>query len=446
MSDTNSLVCERIAQGGVVGAGGAGFPTHVKLGGKADTVVINAAECEPLLHKDKELILARGEELAEGLAVGMQLTGAQRGIVGIKGKYKPVIDSLRPKLAKNMEIVPLDDAYPSGDEFILVYETLGRVIPPGGIPLAVGAVVMNVETAINVAASVLKEQPVTHKYVSVAGAVEHPCTVCVPIGTPLSACLKPAGKILIDDPCFIIGGVMMGTLAADLNGPVTKTTGGIIVLPRENAVVRRMSRPWKDVARIGIAACDQCSFCTELCPRNLLGHPIEPHRAMRSLGFNLSKQADVPGTQFCCECNLCSSYSCPEGLDPKNVCAENKRRLLAEKKRYENPPFQQNRASLHMKNRKTPTSRLMQRTGLTAYVNKGPLVLEPITVSEVTILLKQHIGALCQPTVRQGDPVRAGQTIAVRPLTDGKPALGADIHASVSGTVVRVEQDKIVIR
>jgi Na+-translocating ferredoxin:NAD+ oxidoreductase RnfC subunit len=344
-----------------------------------------------------------------------------------------------------MEIVPLDDAYPAGDEFILVYETLGRVIPPGGIPLVVGAVVMNVETAINVAASVLQGLPVTKKYVSVAGAVEHPCTVCVPIGTPLSACLRPAGKITIDDPCFILGGVMMGRLESDLSLPVTKTTGGIIVLPRDNAVVRRMSRSWNDVARIGIAACDQCSFCTELCPRNLLGHPIEPHRAMRSLGFNLSKQSDVPGTQFCCECNLCSSYSCPEGLDPKNVCVENKRRLLAEKKRYENPPFQRNRASLHMKNRKAPTSRLMQKTGLTSYVNKGPLVSEPIAVSEVIILLRQHIGAPCQPTVQPGDQVQAGQTIAVRPYTDGKPALGVDIHASMTGTVTSLDEDKIVL-
>ncbi len=446
MSNTNSLAGEMIAQAGVVGAGGAGFPTHVKLAGKADTVVINAAECEPLLHKDKELILARGEEMIEGLAIGMQLTGAGRGIVGIKGKYKHVHESLRPKLGKNMEIVPLDDAYPSGDEFILVYETLGRVIPPGGIPLAVGAVVMNVETAINVAAAVVAGQSVVKKYVSVAGAVEHPCTVCVPIGAPLSACLKPAGKIVIDDPCFVIGGVMMGRLETDLNGPVTKTTGGIIVLPRENVVVRRMSRSWKEVAKIGIAACDQCSFCTELCPRNLLGHPIEPHRAMRSLGFNLSKHADVPGTQFCCECNLCSMYSCPEDLDPKNVCAENKRRLLAEKKRYENPPFQQNRASLHMKNRKAPTSRLIQKTGLTSYTNKGPLISEPLSVSEVAILLRQHIGAPCQPTVQPGDNVELGQPIAVRPITDGKAALGADIHASIAGSVVSVDQDRIVLR
>ncbi|MGL6194991.1 MAG: proline reductase-associated electron transfer protein PrdC, partial [Thermoguttaceae bacterium] len=214
----NGITQDQIAVAGVVGAGGAGFPTHVKLSGKADTLVINAAECEPLLHKDKELILSRADELVDGVAAGMKLVNATKGVIGIKGKYKNVIDHLKPKLSKGMEIVPLEDAYPAGDEFILVYETLHRVIPPGGIPLAVGAVVMNVETAINVANS--NSSPVVSKYVSVAGEVEHPCTVCVPIGAPLSACLAPAGKIKISDPCFVIGGVMMGKLETDLSKPV----------------------------------------------------------------------------------------------------------------------------------------------------------------------------------------------------------------------------------
>ncbi|MBO7707281.1 MAG: hypothetical protein J6S42_01205, partial [Thermoguttaceae bacterium] len=167
-----SMTTADLAAAGVVGAGGAGFPTHVKLSGKADTVVINAAECEPLLHKDKEIILRYGESVVEGLARGMELTGASRGVVGIKRKYKHVIDSLQPKLRRGMEIVPLDDAYPAGDEFVLVYKTLGRVIPPGGIPLAVGAVVMNVETAYNVART--GKSPVVEKFVSVAGAVRRP--------------------------------------------------------------------------------------------------------------------------------------------------------------------------------------------------------------------------------------------------------------------------------
>ncbi|MBR5626614.1 MAG: SLBB domain-containing protein, partial [Thermoguttaceae bacterium] len=326
-----SITVDQIAQAGVVGAGGAGFPTHVKLSGKADTVVINAAECEPLLHKDKELILHYGKQLVEGLARGMELVGANRGVIGIKRKYTKVIDSLQQHLRPGMEIIPIDDIYPAGDEFVLVYQTLGRIIPPGGIPLAVGAVVMNVETAINVAA--VGTSPVVDKYVSVAGAVKNPVSVCVPIGTPLSTCLKAAGGAIIDDPAFVLGGVMMGKLIPDLSGPVTKTTGGIIVLPKNHFIVQRKNWDWNRTRRVGIAACDQCSHCTELCPRYLLGHPIEPHKSMRSLGFNLSREASVMGTQFCSACNLCSYCSCPEGLDPQGVNARNKQQLMQEKKR-----------------------------------------------------------------------------------------------------------------
>ncbi len=438
------ITTEQIAHAGIVGAGGAGFPTHVKLSGKADTVVINAAECEPLLHKDKELIMRYGDRLVAGLAIAMELTGASRGVVGIKRKYTKVIGSLQPLLKTNMEIIPLDDAYPAGDEFILVYQTLGRIIPPGGIPLAVGAVVMNVETAINV--SQADTTPVIRKYVSVAGAVNNPCTVCVPIGAPLSACLAAAGGASIDDPAFVLGGAMMGTLVADLTGPVTKTTGGLIVLPKDHFIVQRKSWDWEKTSRVGRAACDQCSHCTELCPRYLLGHPIEPDKTMRSLGFNQSRQASVAGTIFCSECNLCSYCSCPEGLDPKGVNAQNKRRIIAEKSQWKNPPFHPERPGLLMDFRKTPTSRLMRRIGLDRFVNKGPLLEKELVVDTVEILLRQHIGAPSLPTVAPGVQVHQGDTIAIRPVTDGKPALGVDIHASINGTVTAVTERSIIIK
>ncbi len=329
---------EDIAAAGVVGAGGAGFPTHVKLAGRADSVVINAAECEPLLHKDKEVLRQYTDEVLEGLGIAMRLVGADRGSIGIKGKYHDVIDLLRPKLSAGMEVVPLDDSYPSGDEFILVYSVLGRVVPPGGIPLAVGAVVMNVETALNVARST--EGPVIEKYLTIAGAVAHPVTLRVPIGVTLAECVAAAGGATVSDPNYVVGGVMMGCLEENHDAVVTKTTGGVIVLPGDHFVVRRHRRDWTQMVRIGRSACDQCSFCTELCPRWLLGHPIEPHRAMRSLGFNLVGQADVSGTSFCCECNLCSMISCPEDLDPRDVCVENKRRLAAEKRRWGKPAVQ----------------------------------------------------------------------------------------------------------
>ena len=115
----SKITLEHVAQAGVVGAGGAGFPTHAKLAGRADTVLINAAECEPLLHKDKEVLRAYADRVLEGLLVGIDLVGAQRGVIGIKGKYQDVIAQVQPKLPANVQIVPLRDAYPAGDEFML---------------------------------------------------------------------------------------------------------------------------------------------------------------------------------------------------------------------------------------------------------------------------------------------------------------------------------------
>jgi Na+-translocating ferredoxin:NAD+ oxidoreductase RnfC subunit len=434
---------EHVAEAGVVGAGGAGFPTHVKLAAKADTVLINAAECEPLLHKDKEVLRQYADDVLEGLAAAMRLVGAGRGVVGIKGKYQDVIELLQPKLAPGMEIVPLRDAYPAGDEFILVYDVLGRVIPPGAIPLAVGAVVMNVETAVNVALSA--DQPVTEKYLTVAGAVANPVTLRVPVGVTLAQCVQAAGGPTVPDPNYVVGGVMMGYLEDDHDALVDKTTGGVIVLPDEHVVVRRRRQDWQEIVRIGRSACDQCSYCTELCPRWLLGHPIEPHRAMRSLEFNLVGESNVIGTAFCCECNLCSLYSCPEDLDPKNVCTQNKRRLAAEKKRWEDPPFNPSRPELHLENRKAPMSRLIQKLGLHRFHNVGPLDNDLMEAGKVGIQLKQHLGAPCEPVVKAGDRVVKGQAVGRRPTSDGKPALGAPVHASIDGTVTAVRDGVVWI-
>ncbi len=433
----------QVHDAGVVGAGGAGFPTHVKLAAKADTVLINAAECEPLLHKDKEVLRAFPDQVLNGLAQAMRLVGASRGIIGIKGKYHDVIELLRPRLPQGVEIVSLPDAYPSGDEFMLVYEATGRVIPPGGIPLHVGAVVINVETAKNVAEAAA--QPVTEKFLTVAGAVHEPVTLRVPIGVTLEACVEAADGPTVSNPQYMVGGVMMGYLEENHQALVDKTTGGLIVLPDDHVVVRRRRRDWAQIARIGRSACDQCSYCTELCPRWLLGHPIEPHRAMRSLGFNLVGEANVLGTSFCCECNLCSLYSCPEDLDPRNVCVQNKRRLASEKRRWESPPFVPERAERHLKNRRAPTARLMRKLGLTHFTNRGPLVERAVSARRVGIKLKQHVGAPCRPVVSVGDNVLRGQVVGVPPEVNGKPALGAPVHSSIDGRVTAVDDAVIWI-
>ncbi|MGO8757865.1 MAG: 4Fe-4S dicluster domain-containing protein [Terracidiphilus sp.] len=426
---------DRIGELGIVGAGGGGFPTAVKFRAQVPLLIANAAECEPLLHKDKELLHHYAEPFLHGMTIAMQLVGARQGVVGIKEKYHDIIAELEASAPAGIRIVPLPDVYPAGDEFILVHMVTGRVIPPGGLPKDVGAAVANVETLMNIGL----DRPVTHKYLTVAGAVAEPVTLRVPVGTSIGEVIDAAGGPTVPDIGILLGGVMMARPAADLSVPVTKTTGGIVVLPADHALIRRHNAPWVHVARIGRSACDQCRFCTEFCPRYLLGHPIEPHLAMRSLGFAEGADSMVAGTLYCCECNLCTLFACPEDLDPKNVCVQSKPVARERGLTWKGTP---DSVEPHPMGefRRVPTRRLMAKLGLGEFRNVGPLSGHIFAPRKVTLPLKQHAGAPAVATVKTGDRVRVGDLIAA-PETG---QLGARIHASIDGRVT-VESGAVVI-
>lgn len=431
---TLNPVLQRIEALGIVGAGGGGFPAAVKLGARVSLVIANAAECEPLLHKDKELLLHFSEIFLRGLHMVMDLVGAGEGVIGIKEKYHDIIATLERDAGARVRVLALPDVYPAGDEFVLVHMVTGRVIPPGGLPKDVDSVVCNVETLINIALDL----PVTHKYLTIAGAVQRPVTVRAPIGLSIGDAMAAAGGPVVRNFGVLLGGVMMARPVADLDVPVTKTTGGIIVLPAEHPLIRRYNAPVEQIRRIGRAACDQCRFCTEYCPRFLLGHPIEPHRAMQSLGFGTPHDAAV-STLYCCECNLCTLYACPEDLDPKNVCVQAK--PLA---RERGLVFKGSPASISphpmAEFRRVPMRRLIARLGLGEYNQPAPLTRFEFSPRSVTIPLKQHAGIAAAPVVSQGQGVRAGDLLAAP--REGK--LGARVHASLDGRV-RLEADAVVI-
>jgi Na+-translocating ferredoxin:NAD+ oxidoreductase RnfC subunit len=420
------MTIERIESHGVVGAGGAGFPTAVKLRTPVSTLLVNAAECEPLLHKDKELLRHHAEPLFQGLRVAMECLGAREAIIGIKNKYDDVMAELKPQLPEGVRIHPLSDSYPAGDEFILVHDTTGKVIPPGGLPKDVDTVTMNVETLVNIGL----DRPVTHKYLTVAGAVKTPVTLRVPVGLTLREAVEAAGGPTDSPVAYLVGGAMMGRLAEAPDEPITKTTGGLIVVPATHPLAVRHGAKWGQIARVGRSACDQCRFCTEMCPRYLLGHPIEPHAAMRALGFTEPPNPTIAGTLYCCECNLCSLYACPEDLDPKNVCVESKPIARERGLVFKGQP-EDVQAHPLAEGRRVPTKRLMARLGLNEFRNVGPLVDHDFAPARVVLPLKQHAGAPARPTVREGEGVKVGDLVA-RPA-DGQ--LGAPIHASIDGTV-----------
>ena len=420
---------DSIQDNGVVGAGGAGFPAAVKLRAKAETLIVNAAECEPLLHKDKELLIHHAGEMFRGLKVAIERVGARQAVIGIKEKYEAVIRTITEQAPGGVRIHPLSDTYPAGDEFLLVYDVTGRVIPPGGLPLNVGAVVVNVETLVNIG----RGRPVTHKYLTVAGAVQNPVTLRVPVGTPLGEVIQAAGGATVAEYDVLMGGAMMGRLASGPDEPILKTTGGAVVLPRSHGLIARYRLPWSAIYRIGKSACDQCTFCTELCPRRMLGHPIQPHLAMRALGFAPAKDQMIAGTLYCCECNLCSLFACPENLDPKNVCVHDKA-IAREKKLQWVGNAADIRPNYLYPARRIPMRRLIQRLGLAGFRNVGPLEDRPLRPKRVVLPLQQHAGVPSLPVVKAGQRVREGDLLAAPP----KGKLGANIHASIAGTVREV--------
>jgi len=429
------LTINEIQSFGIIGAGGAGFPTHVKLNSNPDTIIMNAAECEPLLHKDMQILRNHGDEVLEGFKIAMQLTGAREGIIGIKDKHHEEIELLESRVSGNCRVQPIDDVYPAGDEVTLIYMTTGRIVPPGALPLSVGCVVQNVETLYNIGAN----KPVVSKFISVAGAVEEPATVEVPVGTSYAEVLSHF-KITADEYVVRSGGLMMGVLEQDLNTVVSKRTSALIVLPADHYCVTMYRRFSTDhaVDIIAKAGCDQCSFCTELCPRYLLGHPVRPELAMRNRMFTREDlPLTNPGNLSCCECNLCTMYACPEGLDPKGATLIDKRLAKSQKTTWSGE-----RPAIHpmFEYRKVPVKKLKQRLDVTMFRDEGPLKQLNIHPNLVRVPLHQHSGTPARPVVKEGDRVKKYEMIG-----NASSKISCTVHASIDGIVRKITDDEIII-
>ncbi len=433
-------LAEQVRKAGVVGAGGGGFPTHVKLGGKADTVIANGAECEPLLHKDAAVMEHYAAQVVAGVQLTMEAVGAKTGVIGIKAKKKHAVEAVQAACKGTpVRVHLLGDYYPAGDEYDLVHEVTGRLIPPAGIPLQVGAVVNNVETLMNVAAAA-DGKPVTQKIVTIAGAVRRPVTLTVPIGTRFRDCLEAAGGLVTDDPVLCIGGLLMGETTDDLDRPITKTTTGAVILPRTHYIVQRKLKPTATKARIGKSACDQCRYCTEYCPRFLLGYAVEPHQVMRSLAFTATgKEFWNPWGALCCACGLCTLFSCPEALFPKEACDTAKAEMRQAGVKWSGPTTVKPHAM--REGRRVPIKALTRKLQVQEYDLPAPLQAGALSPREVALPLRQGAGAANQPLVKTGDRVSAGQPLGEVPAK----AMGAIIHAPFAAAVKAVNADHIVL-
>jgi Na+-translocating ferredoxin:NAD+ oxidoreductase RnfC subunit len=377
-------------------------------------------------------------DVAEGLRSVMKHTGAPRGVIALKGHYKKAITALQREISGDGDISLhiMKSYYPAGDEQQIVYEITGHVVPTGGIPLDVGAVVSNVSTLMQIAEAA-RNIPVTEKYVTVGGAVKKPVTLKAPIGTSMAELMEAAGGTTAEC-CYIIGGPCMGKVEFDIDIPVSKTTGGIIAIPKTHPLVRQKSDRMS--LQLIKAVCCQCSLCTQMCPRNSLGLRVEPHKAMRSMAQGIDLMERPNGVFSCCDCGVCTYFACNFGLKPSKVMGQ----IKAGMQKAGVKPRKEVYAPVDrcLDTKKLPTSRLIYRMGISEYDVPAPMDGRLLETGRVKIPLKMHIGVPSKPVVSVGQLVKRGDLIADIP----EKALGAKVHASIDGKVAGATDEYIEIR
>jgi Na+-translocating ferredoxin:NAD+ oxidoreductase subunit C len=290
----------KINEAGIVGMGGATFPSHVKLtvpkGKKVNTLLINGAECEPYLTADHVLMLEKGEEILIGVSILKKALDVNEAIIGIENNKTDAVAQLQ-ELAKKFDgirIQPLKVKYPQGGEKQLIKAILNREVPSGGLPVDVGAVVFNVGTAFAVYEAVQKNKPLIDRVVTVTGkSIKNPANFRVRIGTPVGLVLEAAGGLPDDTGKVISGGPMMGKALMDISVPIVKGSSGILLIPEKEARRRQME------------PCIRCGKCASVCPLGL-----EPYLLMPLSQRSLYERLEQEKVMDCMECGSCT-YICP---------------------------------------------------------------------------------------------------------------------------------------
>ena len=439
----SNRISELALKAGIVGAGGAGFPTHVKLDTQVNHIIINGAECEPLITVDQMLMFHHSDALMRMAEQVRHELGAVLVSFAVKAKHTQVITELQRAINnnQNLEVFQLGDFYPAGDEVVTVYEVTGLSIPEGGIPLDVGVVVINVETLWNLSQA---EKGIvnTYKWLTVAGEVERPGIYHVPMGIAKHQVLEAARASLEEDVYVIDGGPMMGKLVEDLNESVTKTTKALLVFPANHPVIVNARRDMNQMLMQARSMCCQCRLCSDICPRNLLGYHCEPNRTILDAAYNWSINSDTMTQAFSCsECGACDMYSCPMGLSPRRINSMLKQQL--NKSQIPNP-YKGNKPqpSVWRPYRRIPTSRLRARLDVDKYFSPVSINEQEFNPEQIYLPLKQHIGAPAQPVVKVGDAVRLGQLIAAIPEST---QVSSNIFSSMDGRVTAVNAEGIKI-
>ena len=424
---------------GIVGAGGAGFPSYAKLAQGADLLLINGAECEPLLYTDYIILKNEMTMVLSGITEVLEHTKIPKAMIAIKAhtaKKLGVTDGER--LADKIFMRVLPDVYPLGDEISLIYEATGRLVNPGKLPITQGIIVYNVETMYNLGRAARYSEPVTTTWITIGGDVKSTVVIKVPVGTRVADIFNMLNIELKEGYSVIDGGPSMGKIINPSTYAVAKTTKGLLILPDETqAVASKKMDPKMAVVRAETACC-QCTRCTDLCPRHLLGYPLEPHKMVRTaMGVVEAMPEMVMSATLCCGCGLCESLACNQGISPRAVIDSYKAVLAKNRLRFNSDGAYKVRAEREY--RMVPSEKWTSMLGITKFDKVADFYGETEDFARVEIPLSKHIGAPSVPTVSDGDVVDKGDLIAM-----AAEGLSLPQHASISGRVT-LGNNKIII-
>ena len=430
---------ELMQNNGILGGGGAGFPSYAKLAEGANLLLINGAECEPLLYTDYILLKDEASLVLSGISAVLERTGIEKSLIAIKdhtAKRLGVTDGER--LADKIYIKVLPDVYPMGDEISLIYQATERLIQPGKLPITEGVIVYNVETMYNLGRCVRFSEPVTKKWLTIGGDIKNPMVIKVPVGAKIADIFNKFGITVDEDHTVIDGGPSMGKVINPSTYAVTKTTKSILILPNDVEAIRtKKLNKTLAVARAETACC-QCTRCTDMCPRHLLGYPLEPHKMVRTaMGAAEVMPEMVLSATLCCGCGICESLACNQGISPKAVIENYKGVLAKNKMRFSSNEIYDVRDERDY--RMVPSNKWLSTLGITRFDKVADFNGEHNDFNRVEITLNSHIGAPSVPCVKDGDIVGEGEIIA-----NAGNGLSLPQHASISGRVT-LGNNKIII-
>ena len=430
----------KMKEAGIVGAGGAGFPSYAKLTDGIDALVVNGAECEPLLYTDYVIM----RDNLEKLCVGMEKV---RDALGAKNAYLSIKEHTAKKLSLTDEqtifygikVKTLPDAYPMGDEIAVIYQTLGRIVPPGKLPASVGVIVYNTETILNLYEALYENKTVTEKWLTVGGDTEKTHVVKVPLGMKVSELLSALNIKVDDEHSVIDGGPSMGNIINHNTAIIRKTTKALLILPNTCEAVASKRVSLDVQLKRASSACCQCTRCTDMCPRALLGYPLEPHRMVRVATSSETIDPKVyVNASLCCSCGICSTAACSQGISPKDVILKLKSELAKNKLRFSEDitPV----ASAQRDYRLVPSARWETLLGISSFDREGELYKGKIEATKIEVPMRNHIGAPSVPICKIGDVVSYGDKVA-----EAGEGLSLPQYSSIDGKVVFVDENRILI-